>query len=50
MTLYELFVFRGTAYHELRQFQNAKRDAEKAIELQPTRADEDLGSDMSIDL
>ena len=37
LTLYELFVFRGTAYHELRQFQNAKRDAEKAIELQPTR-------------
>jgi tetratricopeptide (TPR) repeat protein len=37
LKLYELFAFRGLAYHELKQFQNAKRDAEKAIELQPTR-------------
>jgi tetratricopeptide (TPR) repeat protein len=37
LTLYELFVFRGFAYHESKQLQNAKTDAEKAIKLQPTR-------------
>ena len=37
VTLYELYLFRGAAYHEIGQFQNAKRDAEKAIELQPAR-------------
>ena len=37
LKLYELFTLRGLAYHELRQFQNAKRDAEKAIELQPAK-------------
>ena len=37
LKLYELFALRGLAYHELRQFQNAKRDAEKAIELQPAK-------------
>lgn len=35
--IYELFVFRGYAYHEIRQFQNAKRDAEKAIMFQPAK-------------
>lgn len=34
---YELFVFRGYAYHEIREFQKAKRDAEKAIVFQPAR-------------
>ncbi|MBX3300851.1 MAG: tetratricopeptide repeat protein [Nitrospira sp.] len=37
LVLYELFVFRGFAYHELNQLQKAQEDAEKAIALQPTR-------------
>jgi tetratricopeptide (TPR) repeat protein len=37
LKLYELFVFRGFAYHENKQYQKAKRDAEQAIELEPAR-------------
>lgn len=37
LQLYELFIFRGLAHHEMRQFQKAKRDAETAVELQPSK-------------
>lgn len=38
LTLYELFVFRGFAYHETKDYQRAKNDAERAIALQPGKA------------
>ena len=37
LKLYELFVFRGFAYHETKQYQKAKRDAEQAIQFEPAR-------------
>lgn len=37
LKLYELFVFRGYAYHETKQYQKAISDASKAIEFEPAR-------------